>query len=202
MELQHLSNSNLKLYKTKLISMGFRHKSAKKMLKYIIKNNNILLEHSINIASLQYWYGMLFHYKRSYPIRIIIAEWVNTTKCEHYWYLVRKLRSFEYNILPLSDFSVNINPDYITKMLYIYYHEKEIEPEKDDILIFKEFIDEHLYIFIDEEHANFFLEQIKDLFRIINNWKIFVTKSSKYRYNLPIELFENVRNYYFNNWKN
>ncbi len=196
-------NSLFLKYKKQLISLGFSHREAKTVLKYIIKYyDNVLIHKSIIFADIYYFYEFFFQYEPRDPFSKLICrilnKWANNNKKNYskYWYLYGKLYDFgEY--IPHVKLFVEIESVAIAKILSLYFHKKQ--NEKDDILIMKDIIDNNMTMFYNEEHANVFFQHFKRLFRTKMNWKIFIKEiESNNIYKLPVELidtiYENIKN--------
>ena len=191
-------NSLFLMYKKQLINLGFRHKEAKILLKYIIKYyDNILIHKSIVFADIYYCYELFFEYEPSDPFSKLVCrilnKWVNNNNhYSEYWYLYDKLYNFgEY--IHWAKIFVGIEATFITKILSLYYHKKQ--NEQDDILIMKEIIYNNLIMFSNKDHANNFLKNIEQLFITRRNWKIFIKKNESNNYQLPQELIDNIYKY-------
>ncbi len=198
MEIYSISNVKFKLYKTQLINLGFRHKEAKILLKYIIKYyNNILSNNSIHFADIYYYYKYFFKYEEkddsfSELVYKILNKWVNNNynNADHdeYYYLYDKLCLFG-DYIPWARIYADIDSVHISSILSLYYHKKETETN--DILIFKEIVDTNSYMFCNKNHGIYFFEKIEELFRTKINWNIFLTAHS-INNQLPQELIEHI----------
>ena len=184
------------VYKKQLISLGFRHKEAKILLKYIIKYyDNIILNNSINFADIYYFYDYFFLYEFNDPfsklVYTILNKWVNNNHHDEYSYLYSKFTSFgEY--VPWSNIFVDLERVDISKILSLYYHKKQ--NEQNDVLVIKEIINKNPNMFSNNSHAVCFFERIEIFFRTRINWKIFVTAVDSNNI-LPKELIDNIYNY-------
>ena len=189
------------MYKKQLIGLGFRHKEAKILLKYIIKYyDNILIHKLIIFADIYYFYEYFFEYEPRDPFSILVCKilnkWVHNNTHTEYNYLYGRLHAFgEY--IPWARMFVDLESIFITKILSLYYHKKQ--NEQDDILIMKEIIYNNLVMFTNEDHANIFFNQIAEFFRTSINWKIFIKNNNNLDYNsnyyLPQELMDNIYTY-------
>ena len=89
--------------------------------------------------------------------------------------------------MPWAKLFVDIDRLNITKMLSLYYHKKQTE-DLDDILIMKDIIDNNPTMFANENHATYFFENVKTLFKTRINWKTFVKEINNYNYNYNYKL--------------
>ena len=164
------------MYKKQLIGLGFRHKEAKILLKYIIKYyDNILIHKLIIFADIYYFYEYFYEYEPRDPFSILVCKilnkWVHNNTHTEYNYLYGRLHAFgEY--IPWARMFVDLESIFITKILSLYYHKKQ--NEQDDILIMKEIIYNNLVMFTNEDHANIFFNQIYIFLCIIK--KIIITR--------------------------
>ncbi len=195
------SNNNFIMYKRQLIKLGFRHKEAKMVLKYIIKYYEHVLYDSINLADIYYFNDLFFMYEQPDPFSKIVSKifnkWIRNNNDEshnnyeshnYYFNLFNKLCCFG-EFTPWFRIDVSIERINIAKMLSIYYHKKDIL--NDDILIFKDIIDSNPLMFSSKTHSTHFFEKISKLYKTKQNWEIFINLNHK----LPQELLDIIYEY-------
>ncbi len=200
MDINRISNINFKLYKNQLITLGFRHKEAKTLLKYIIKYYIEFCSYDkILFADIYYLYECIIdsEYKNLLSkfcllVKKIINNWFYNNYNYDYEFLFSKLSLFG-EFIPWAKIFADIETIDITKILSLYYHQKEIE--NDDIKIFKEIIEYVPHAFCNESHKLHFFDKIVRLFRTKINWKIFLKEHDdviNLKYQLPQELIDNI----------
>jgi hypothetical protein len=205
----HLPNSVFIQRKIQLMDLGFSHKEAKLLLKYISKYHVYILKYdSVLFAAIFYCSYMFFIVNNEKRMKKglvykILNKWKNKknhkAKYADYFYLYDKLSLFGKCVesrehiregieeLEIDEFS-------ISKMLLIYYYEKQ--SEDDDMVIFKRIIDNYSHLFYSSLHRLRFLLKIEDFVRTKYNWSMFLTVHNDVRNidcQLPQELLDSVQ---------
>ncbi len=215
----HLPNSEFTFYKHQLMDLGFSHKEAKILLKYISKRRETIFKYkSIHFADIYHGCFDFFVFgksKRSQNLLVykILNKWKNKknhrVEYADFFYLYDKLSSLGKFMNPTGYYEdgedsediywidtmeeIQVDEIFITQMLSVYYHEKE--NENDDLLIFKRFIDYHRYICKNRSHELHFRQGIKEFYRRKELWSIFLTAHNDIRnihFQLPKELLDNI----------
>jgi hypothetical protein len=200
MDIHSISNINFKLYKKQLIALGFRHKEAKTLLKYIIRYHIEFCSYDkLLFADIYYFYEFIIEceYKNKLSrfvllVKKIINNWLYRNYNYDYEFLFSKLSLFG-DFIPWARIYADIEVINITKMLSLYYHQKEIE--NDDIKIFTDIIEYVPHAFCNESHKLHFINEISGLFKTKTNWETFLTTHEDVRninYQLPQELIDSV----------